>query len=75
MTTIFQVKTAHCSNYPNPIAFQPDELLVVGQEDSEYPGWIWVKTSVGNFGWAPKVYIEKTELPLAELKLITVHTS
>ena len=47
----------HHSIYPNPIEFEVSELLEIGLEDDEYPGWIWVKLQNGNEGWAPKEYI------------------
>ncbi len=51
----------HHSTYPDPIEFEEGDLLEVGLEDDEYPGWIWVKLQCGNQGWAPGVYIEMTD--------------
>jgi len=51
------VKTTHTSVYPNPIEFQKGDQLELGQRDTEYPGWIRVRTSNGNEGWAPEQYI------------------
>ena len=53
-----QVIKAHKSNYPNPIQFKAGDILTIGAEDKEYPGWIWVETRDRNKGWAPMKYIE-----------------
>lgn len=53
-----QVVKEHCSNYPNPLDFKENDILEIGREDDEYPGWIWVKSSSGIEGWAPLDYIE-----------------
>lgn len=50
----------HKSEYPNPISFAPDDALVLGRRDDEYPGWIWVLTPSGNEGWAPESLIRVT---------------
>jgi len=44
---------AHSSQYPDPIRFSLHDQLVLGKRDTEYPGWIWVKTPSENEGWAP----------------------
>ncbi|WP_133502871.1 SH3 domain-containing protein [Marinomonas balearica] len=53
-----RVIDSHVSNYPNPIQFQPGDMLILGELDLEYEGWIRVETSDGNRGWAPVQYIE-----------------
>ena len=53
----FQVIEQHRSNYPNPISFDAgDEVVPTGKRDEEFPGWIWIRTSDGNEGWAPEQY-------------------
>ncbi|WP_435105461.1 SH3 domain-containing protein [Arhodomonas sp. AD133] len=47
------VIASYQSHYPHPIAFEPGDEVAVGWEDPHYPGWIWVRTSTGNQGWAP----------------------
>lgn len=44
--------------YPEPIRFSGGETFAVGEEDTEYPGWVWVTTADGNAGWAPITLIE-----------------
>lgn len=51
------VKTGHKSEYPHPICFEAGDQLQIGHEDDQYPGWLLVKTSDENEGWAPKDYI------------------
>jgi hypothetical protein len=48
----------HRSNYPNPIFFRKGEILVVGEKDPDYPGWIRVTTRGNYQGWAPIQYLE-----------------
>ena len=60
---LLEVITPHRSNYPNPISFKIGDVLVLGKEDDEYPGWIRVKTRDGNEGWAPKQYIDSSVQP------------
>ena len=50
---------AHVSTYPDPIEFDVGEHLTLGEEDDEYPGWIWVTSDVGKQGWAPVQYVEQ----------------
>jgi SH3-like domain-containing protein len=52
------VTQAHVSEYPNPISFAAGETVQLGNEDTEFPGWIWVTTQDGNQGWAPLAYLE-----------------
>lgn len=52
---MFNVRSieAYQSCYPNPIQFTEGDIVEVGKEDDEYPGWIWTMLSDGNSGWAP----------------------
>jgi hypothetical protein len=47
--------------YSDPIQVKRGELLMVGQEDSEYPGWIWCENQQGKSGWVPDDCIENDE--------------
>ena len=51
----------HRSKYPDPVEFNFEDRLDIGTEDTEYPGWIWVRTQDKNEGWAPIEYIELVE--------------
>lgn len=51
----------HTSNYPNPVAFECGDKLVVGEQDPHYPGWVRITDQSGNIGWAPLEYIQLTE--------------
>src|SRR5262245_66535618 len=46
--------------YPDPIQVGKGDLLIVGEEDSEYPGWIWCENQKGKRGWVPDDCIETT---------------
>jgi SH3-like domain-containing protein len=39
--------------YTNPIAVSAGELVQVGPEDVDFPGWKWCKGSDGREGWVP----------------------
>lgn len=52
---------AHKSNFPHPISFKNGEWLRTGKRDTEFEGWIWVTTNVGNEGWAPLRYLQIEE--------------
>lgn len=49
--------SAHTSNYPKPIEFRVGDSVLVGDTDDEFPGWVWVTTTDGNQGWAPKKHL------------------
>ena len=44
--------------YPDPIQVDRGDPLIVGEEDSEYPGWIWCENQYGKRGWVPDDCIE-----------------
>jgi hypothetical protein len=44
--------------YLDPIQVSKGDLLIVGEEDSEYPGWIWCENQQGKRGWVPDDCIE-----------------
>lgn len=51
---------AHRSEYPDPIAFVEGDHLSLGQEDTEFPGWVRATTADGNVGWAPLQMIHRS---------------
>lgn len=40
--------------YANPVVFNPGDRVKVLRGDPGWPGWVWVRTSTGNEGWAPR---------------------
>jgi hypothetical protein len=56
-----RVITAYRSPYPDPIAFNAGDRLVVEDRLSEWPGWIWCTTPKGKSGWAHESYIQRNE--------------
>ena len=48
-----EIVKEHVSTFPHPVTFETGDVLQVGAQDEEYPGWIWVVTDNGNQGWAP----------------------
>jgi hypothetical protein len=53
----------HRTSYPDPIAFKANDLLQIGAEDAEYPGWIRVTLNDGNEGWAPADFVRVLDGP------------
>ena len=53
----FLVTIPHTSNYPDPISLKVGDVIEIGKQDDEFPGWIWVTTTGGNQGWAPIQYL------------------
>jgi hypothetical protein len=60
MTTPLVVIEDNDPTYPDPIQVDREDLLIVGQEDFEYPGWIWCENQHGKVGWVPKDCIDTT---------------
>jgi SH3-like domain-containing protein len=46
--------------YPDPIQVKQGDILIVGEEDPEYRGWIWCENQDGKCGWVPGDCIETT---------------
>src|ERR1044071_10474836 len=61
MTNLLVVIEDNDPIYPDPIQVEQGDPLIVGEEDSEYPGWIWCENQHGKFGWVPKDCIVTTE--------------
>src|SRR5262245_56887445 len=68
-----------------PIVVRKGELLTVGREDDEWPGWRWCTAANGVAGWIPQTYLiihgdkgaatceyDATELLLERDELLTV---
>jgi hypothetical protein len=34
--------------------------LAVGEEESEWPGWVWCTNQAGKSRWVPEAYVERT---------------
>jgi hypothetical protein len=60
MTTPLIVIEDNDPIYPDPIQVDRGDLLIVGQEDFEYPGWIWCENQQGKVGWVPEDCIDST---------------
>ena len=58
MTNLLIVIEDNDPAYPDPIHFKRGDVMIVGQEDSEYPGWIWCENRQGKSGWVPDDCIE-----------------
>ncbi len=44
--------------YPDPLVVRAGDVLSVGKEDSDYPGWVWCEDRNGKGGWVPDDCIE-----------------
>lgn len=52
------VVEAHNSMFLNPLILSKGDIVNVGKEDEEFPGWVWCTTSVNNSGWIPLTLLE-----------------
>ncbi len=46
--------------YPDPIVVSAGDEIIVGEEDAEYPGWVWCTNAGGKSGWLPLNCIERS---------------
>ncbi len=60
MSALYRVVQAYERAYPDPIAVAAREPLTVGEEDSEYPGWIWCTNCAGKSGWVPLDCVDRS---------------
>jgi hypothetical protein len=44
--------------YPDPLVVRAGEVLNVGKEDPDYPGWVWCEDRKGKGGWVPDDCLE-----------------
>ncbi|AEX54472.1 SH3 domain-containing protein [Rahnella aquatilis] len=54
MNSLAKVIKEHRSSYPNPITLRENEIVMISHCDLEWRGWIWIRQSSGNAGWAPQ---------------------
>lgn len=45
--------------YPDPIELRAGESVVLGQEDDEYPGWVWCTDQRGRSGWVSLTIVDR----------------
>ena len=46
------------SPYAEPCIFEKGEIVLVGEKDSEWSGWIWCTKDSGESRWVPENYLE-----------------
>lgn len=46
------------SPYTDPWIMTKDEILSIGEKESEWPGWIWCTNNSGESRWVPESYLE-----------------
>ncbi len=47
----------HKSDNLIPLVIRLGEVLEGERRATEWDGWLWCKTSAGNFGWVPEAYL------------------
>ena len=60
MTNLMIVIEDNDPTYADPIQVKQGDRLIVGEEDSEYPGWLWCENQYGKAGWVPEDCIDTT---------------
>lgn len=82
---VARVIKGYVAQYADPIAFRAGDLLSVGQNDTEWPTFVWCVGPDGRSGWTPERMIERDgdkgialcdysamELTVAEGEIVTV---
>ena len=56
--------------YHDPLRVRRGDMLRVGREDNEYPGWWWCTSIDAKQGWVPADLLGPTVKPGATLKIL-----
>ncbi len=51
----------HTPKFTQFMKVKAGEIVAVGKEDDEYPGWLWCTDSRGISNWVPKVILKMIE--------------
>ncbi|MFX1572771.1 MAG: SH3 domain-containing protein [Promethearchaeota archaeon] len=46
------------SDYTEPLVITKGEVLIIGEKESEWSGWIWCTNKFGISRWVPAKYLE-----------------
>ena len=52
------VSDPHVATYAQAIHAGEGEMVTVGPEDVDFPGWVWCTNTAGISSWVPKSYLE-----------------
>jgi hypothetical protein len=55
---LYRVIKSYTAVYPDPITVRAGDEIMVGEEDTEFPGWVWCSDQNGKSGWLPLDCIE-----------------
>jgi uncharacterized protein YgiM (DUF1202 family) len=53
----------HAPKFTQFMKVKAGEIVTVGKEDNEYPGWLWCTDSHGISNWVPKEFLKITADP------------
>ena len=48
----------HRSKFPEPLVAGAGETVRIGNEDDEFPGWVWCTNKAGVGAWVPQIYLK-----------------
>jgi len=51
------VTKAYASQYPDPISFDADDVVLVERDDPKFPGWFWCRAPSGKEGWVHRSFL------------------
>ena len=54
----FRVVKEHLASFPYAMVAREGDVVTVGKEDSEMPGWFWCKDADGVEAWIPRTHID-----------------
>ncbi len=49
---------AWAASYPYAVRLSCGESVAILKSDSEFPGWLWCRSSAGEEAWIPEAFIE-----------------
>ena len=53
-----RVLKSYTTQYPDPIVLSKGDAVVVGERDTDFPGWIWATAvATGKSGWVPEHFL------------------
>jgi hypothetical protein len=56
-----RVAKDYTPQYPDPITVRAGDLVRVGGDDPEFPGWRWCTGPDGREGWVPEPFLQHAD--------------
>lgn len=56
---ISRVTASYTAAHVDPIAFNPGDVIRLGERDTEWPEFVWCTNAEGKSGWVPEAAFER----------------